>query len=151
MQPTITSKPCASASRFSAKASVKPPVLSSLMFTTSYFPARCLRLARSWALSSAQTGTGLCRPSSASSSAAGKGCSTNLTPRRNRCGARSAYTSALQPSLASTMISGRGAPARTASRRGISSGVPSLIFSSGRWACSAACARMFSGLSSESV
>ncbi len=49
------------------------------------------------------------------------------------------------------MIREVGAPARTASSRGMSSGVPSLIFKSGRWAFAAACARIASGVSSDRV
>eukprot|EP00581_Thalassiosira_minuscula_P024100 CAMPEP_0184413964 /NCGR_PEP_ID=MMETSP0738-20130409/7637_1 /TAXON_ID=385413 /ORGANISM="Thalassiosira miniscula, Strain CCMP1093" /LENGTH=49 /DNA_ID=CAMNT_0026772855 /DNA_START=190 /DNA_END=339 /DNA_ORIENTATION=- len=44
-----------------------------------------------------------------------------------------------------------GAPARTASRRAISSGVPSLIFNKGRCAFFAACACISAGSAKDSV
>ena len=47
MQPTMISNPAFSASSRNNKASVRPPVLSSLMLTMSYLPARCGREARS--------------------------------------------------------------------------------------------------------
>ena len=133
MQPTITPKPAARAASRSASASVRPPVLSSLMFTMSYLPA-----------SPAETGpvvatfVGTDRQRSARSRPEhhrprqAMAARPDSTPSRTRCGARSAYTSAVQPSFASTMIRARGAPSRTASSRGMSSGAPSLIFSNGR-------------------
>ena len=49
------------------------------------------------------------------------------------------------------MMRDKGAPRRTASNRGISSVVPSLILSSGRNAFFAACASIISGVPRDNV
>ena len=105
-------KPSRRAASASASASVRPPVLSSLMFTASYLPRSAGRLARSCTLSSAQTGTEWayawpgrrrCRRAAAARSIP--------TPALGAGGEiHDESSSALQPSLASTISARTSAP-----------------------------------------
>jgi hypothetical protein len=80
---TISAKPMASAAAASASASVRPPALSSLMFTASYFPTSPASEARSCTLSSAHTGIARAAVASAASAAAGRR-GSRPPPRRPR-------------------------------------------------------------------
>ena len=151
MQPTMSVNPSRSASPAMTSASVKPPVLSSLMLTASYLPTSAGSETRPCTLSSAQIASGRAMRASASSLAAGNGCSTSVTPACAQAARFVARSSAVQPSLASTMSSARGDARRTAAMRAGSPGAPSLTLSSARSAAAAAACAIASGVASEIV
>ena len=89
---------------------------------------------------------------SAASRPSGNGCSISVTPASAQAARFCARLSPVQPSLASTMSSARGAARRTAAiRMPSSSPAPSLTLSNGRAAARSAASAMAAGAASEIV